>query len=203
MGLTILGSIGAKLGFDVVGNIMEKTLPKAADFMKIGSKTPLDAFEAVIGTFGGKTSQTKPAEQFSLAFPKRLGFSSGAGFADTMKSIGEKLSKFLSVMEKVNDVVGGLSHFFTGKVEKAPFQGHVEMAKNSGFGSGLNVDTTAMAQSSGYSTEKAPGGSSTDPMAIFQKMQEAQAAAQMFELAVKISEIQHQAAMSAIRGIRY
>jgi len=42
-----------------------------------------------------------------------------------------------------------------------------------------------------------------DPMSMLQKMQEAQAAAQMFELAVKISEIQHQAAMSAIRGIRY
>ena len=40
-------------------------------------------------------------------------------------------------------------------------------------------------------------------MEMFERMQEAQRAAQMFELAVKIADIQHQAAMSAIRGIRY
>ncbi|HPQ39737.1 MAG TPA: hypothetical protein PLV45_05130 [bacterium] len=202
MAFSIIGSIGAKLGLDLVSNVMEKTLPKAFDFMKAGMKTPVDAFEAVVNTFGGRASRTRPAQQFSLAFPDRLGFAKDPSFTDKMKSMASKLGNILSALGSLGGAVQQLSQCFGGAAGTEPCPGRVQYAGSTGFGSGLNVDTQAMAQSSGYGSEIDPG-SGMDPMTMFQKMQEAQVAAQMFELAVKISEIQHQAAMSAIRGIRY
>lgn len=202
MALSILGGIGAKLGLDLVSNVMEKTLPKAFDFMKSAVNTPVDAFESVVKSFGGKASRTRPSEQFTLTFPNRLGYAKDPSFTDKMKSMAGKLGNILSAMGNLGEVIEQLTHGFSDSAQTGSFRGRVQYAGATGFGSGLNVDTQAMAQASGYGQPITPGGS-TDPMAMFQKMQEAQAAAQMFELAVKISEIQHQAAMSAIRGIRY
>ncbi|MCD4655805.1 hypothetical protein K8T06_17940 [bacterium] len=204
MSLSILGGIGAKLGLDLVGSIMEKTLPKAMDFMKNSFKTQVDVFESVVNTFGGKPSKTKPAKQFMMAFPKRLEESSGTSTTDRMKSLAGKLSKLASAVGLLDDVMQLISNFNPNKVQTAPFTGQVQQQQTgaSQFGSGMNVDTTAMAESTGYG-EPMPGGTEMSPMDMFRKMQEAQQAAQMFEMAVKISEMQHQASMSAIRGIKY
>ena len=200
MGLSILGGIGAKLGFDVVSNIMEKTLPKAFDFMKNAMKSPVDMFESVVNTFGGKASKTRPAAQFRLAFPKRLGFAFGHSATDRMKSMAGKFGKVMSALELVQ---GLLTHLSSNKTQGQQTQGRVMFQEpGSQFGSGMNIDTQAMAESTGYGNEVS-GNTEMSPMDMFRKMQEAQQAAQMFEMAVKISEMQHQAAMSAIRGIKY
>jgi len=204
MAISILGSIGAKLGLDLVGNIMEKTLPKAFDFMKNSIKSPIDAFETVVNLFGGKASKTKPAKQFMLALPGRLAQSNTGSMTDKMKSMSGKLSKLVSSLGLLDDIAKLISNFNPKEIQKAPFNGQV-MQQNgaSRFGHGMNVDTMAMAQSTGYGDQVPGGGNDMSPMDMFQRMQEAQQAAQMFEMAVKISDIQHQASMSAIRGIKY
>jgi len=204
MSISILGSIGSKLGLDLVSNIMEKTLPKAFDFMKNSIKSQVDIFESVVNLFGGKASKTMPAKQFMLALPARLSKSSTGSMTDKMKSMAGKLSKLTSSLSLVDDIVQLLANFNPNKIQKAPFGGQV-MAQGgaSRFGSGMNVDTLAMAQSTGYGSSTPGGAGEMSPMQMFERMQEAQQAAQMFEMAVKISDIQHQASMSAIRGIKY
>lgn len=196
MSLSILGSIGSKFGLDLVSNIMDKTLPKAKDFMRGALGSPLDLFESVVKSFGGKASKTAPAKQFSLAFPKRLGQATGQSATDSMKSMAGKIGNLLSALSVVKDIADVISGFNPKQIQQ-------QSSADTGFGSGLNVDTMAMAQSTGYGSQEPGQQTGMSPMDMFQKMQEAQQAAQMFEMAVKISEMQHQAAMSAIRGIKY
>jgi len=201
MGISLLGSLGAKLGMDVVGSILDKTLPKVMDHMTSGLKSPLDVFDSIVGSFGGKASKTSPAKQFSLALPDRIKSQFSGSMTANLKSLSEKLGKLTSAFGFASKIADLLSSFQSQTLQKAPSTGQPSGA--SGFGSGLNVDTQAMAQSTGYGDQGSSATGGMGPMDMFQKMQEAQQAAQMFELAVKISDIQHQAAMSAIRGIKY
>lgn len=203
MGISLLGSLGAKLGMDVVGSILDKTLPKVMDHMKSGLKSPLDAFDSIVSSFGGKASKTTPAGQFSLALPDRLKSQVTGSMTANLKSLSEKLGKLTSALGFASKIADLLSSFQPQALQKAPTTSSGQSSGASGFGSGLNVDTQAMARSTGYGDQGSSSTGGMGPMDMFQKMQEAQQAAQMFELAVKISDIQHQAAMSAIRGIKY
>jgi hypothetical protein len=198
MGISLLGSLGAKLGFELVGSIMEKTLPNAMESMKKGPNA-LDRFESVVGMFGAQISKMAPANQFSLALPFQLSAGHNAG-SFYMGLLSKNLGNFKSLMGLAGNVVDILRRFQPQQLDKAPTGG--SGITPGGFGSGMNVDTQAMVESTGYGNQSSIDGQ-MGPMEMFKKMQEAQQAAQMFELAVKIADIQHQAAMSAIRGIRY
>jgi hypothetical protein len=195
MGISILGSLGAKFGFNLVGSIMNKTLPKAMSFVTSGMQNPLDRFESVLGKMNSTSFKTSPAKQFTLKLPYQLKAQFGSGPIN-MNRISERLKSLKSVLGTASEIVDALSRFQNQRLDKAggKFSG--------GFGQSLSTDTNAMSQSSGFSAQST-NSSDMSPMGMFKKLQDAQKAAQMFELAVKLADIQHQASMSAIRSIRY
>ncbi|MBN1878543.1 hypothetical protein JW823_00355 [bacterium] len=204
MAISLLGTIGAKVGADLVGTIMEKALPTAVEHMKSNIKTQGDFIEHLVGMFGNRESKTAPAGQFSLELPKRFS-SLSKGFTNlNLKSLSEKLSKLKTALGFASGALELLKRFQSQKLENQSSSSVPQTGTSSqtgSFGSGMSTDTEALA----HSAEYASSGSTTGmgPMEMFERMQEAQRAAQMFELAVKIADIQHQAAMSAIRGIKY
>ncbi|MGB3975567.1 MAG: hypothetical protein WBM02_10600 [bacterium] len=199
MGITLLAGLGIKLGSELVGSIMEKTLSNAKESMA-KNRTAFDRFDSVVGQFGGRAPKLTPAKQFALALPLSLAAQYGAG-RFCMGLLTQNLGNFQSLLGLAKGLVDQIAGFQPQTLQQNQSTGK---AINPGaFGSGLNVDTHAMAASTGYGSQSASGSGGMGPMEMFQKMQEAQQAAQMFELAVKIADIQHQAAMSAIRGIRY
>lgn len=195
MGISILGSLGAKLGANLVGSIMNKTLPNAMSFAATGMLNPLDRFDSLVGKMGPSAFKTPPARQYTLNPPNRFAAMIKPGPV-SMNRISEHLQSFKSIAGTASEIVDALQRFQTQRLERA------DGGSSSSFGQGLNVDTNAMAQSTGFGGQ-VTSGNETGPMEMFQKLQEAQQAAQMFELAVKLADIQHQASMSAIRSIRY
>ena len=198
MGISLLGSLGIKLGVDFVGSIMEKTLGNAKESMQ-KNRASFDRFDSVVGQFGGQVSRMSPAKQFALALPFPVAAQYGAG-KFCMGLLSKNLGNFQNLLGLAKGLVDQIGGFQPQALQKAS---DGAPGGPGAFGSGLNVDTQAMAASTGYGSQAASQSGEMGPMEMFQKMQEAQQAAQMFELAVKIADIQHQAAMSAIRGIRY
>ena len=199
MGISLLGSLGIKLGAELVGSIMEKTLSNTKESMT-KNRTAFDRFDSVVNQFGGNTSKMTPAKQFALALPFPLAAQYGAG-KFCMGLLTKNLGNFQSLLGLAKGLVDQIKGFQPQTLQQNQTAG--KGVNPGAFGSGLNVDTNAMAASTGYGSQSASESGGMGPMEMLQKMQEAQQAAQMFELAVKIADIQHQAAMSAIRGIRY
>lgn len=236
MVLPILAGLAGKIGTDVVGKVMEKTLPKAMDFFKASMKAPFDAFESVMNIFGGKPSKTPPAQQFSLPMPRRSAglVNQQGGIGAKLKQLASKLSQLANVFSKINEVLDMLKGLLgVGGAKGGPIAqaggaaggggmtgtGAVGQASGTGFGG--QVQQAAGGSSGGSATggigggpqgsfgpssggpAGGPGGVMADQWKMFNYMQQCQKASEMFEMAVKVAEMRHQAAMSAIRAIRY
>ncbi len=210
----ILAGIGGKLGMDVVGKVLDKTLPKAADFLTKTTMAPFDAFENVMNLFGGKASKTPPAPAFKMMPPPTSEkLQKSGGLASKLKSLMNKMDSVTNILKSVTNIVtelekltgkgGPVQAFGSGSsVGQVPQMGVKDMVQYAGGNlPGSSTGSPGIPQPTGG--PGGAGGALGDQWSMLQYMQQCQQASQMFELAVKVSEIQHQADVSAIRGIKY
>lgn len=241
MAIPLIGLL-SQLGTGAVGNILEKTLPKANDAMKSMAKAPFMMLENLKEMFGGKESKTPQAEQFSLKTPQNLAElpQKSPDLPQRIENLREKLGQIMDILSNLGDLISKIGNLFgnesgsygnvgnqsktNGKqLHQGPMSGINNMVQqqqtaqttSSGTAGGSSVGGGTGMPESGAQPGSGSGGlestgSSRDASALmseqwgmFEKMQSMQRASQMFELAVKIAEVQHQAAMSAIRAIKY
>ncbi len=216
MSLQVLASLSKAVGMELITRIFDKTLEKTGQIGSNGVKTPFDAFDKVCGIFQGKLSHTSPSSAFSLSFPDKLSkFSKLPGLlSKNLSKLATKIQQLASVFSKINEAVEGIKSLIgkssTGAQElnsAMPLSTHTTnqpnptMSRDYGNVSGSNGESRISETIEG--SQNRSNGLMGDQWDMFNQMQAAQKAAQMFELAVKMAEIRHQAAMSAIRGIRY
>lgn len=240
MAIPLIGLL-SQLGTGAVGNILEKTLPKANDAMKSMAKAPFMMLENLKELIGGKESKTPPAEQFSLKTPQNLADMSqkSPDLPQRIDSLKDKLGQIMDILANLGELIAQIGHLFGkntgsyGQVGKPNQQVSPQMSTGQPFGinqtlqqqvpsqggspggsgdTGIGPSGSAQGMSQSQGTSGTGGASGmagesnsvmSEQWAMFEKMQSMQRAAQMFELAVKIAEVQHQAAMSAIRAIKY
>jgi hypothetical protein len=208
----------------MVKDIIHSTLGKV---MKGGVKLPFNSGKLgdILKTIKSGISKTPAANPFSIQRPSKF------GPTDKMNQIVQKLigkltdiSSILKKSGEIGDLLKKISGFASnsaapsGSANLGPSNLMPEAPTGStgvpssgslGFSSSASTPTSTSFVPSGTASSQ-PVSNSPDLAGsfggqwdMFNKMVGLQQAAQAFELAVKIAELKHQMAMSAIRAIKY